>query len=274
MRVVGILAFALISVTTAAHGAEPLTAPARTARLTIEPARAGHLPWLVFDERSGLPQHTVVDLITDEHGFVWAATQDGAARYDGRTWEAVSLPSRMGSNYPRVMRAAADGGIWFGSFDGGSRPPAGRDLDHHRPGLGPAQQPHPGPARNGGCEGQEPPLDRNRERGRAASGRTARDLRPGPGPAQPGHRRPGRGHGKERGARARGGHRERTRATPRGSLRAGARASPDPRPPHRRHRGERRARGRPGALDHVLRRGHGGARERLVDGARHRVRIA
>ncbi len=120
MRVVGLLVWALISVTAAAaHGAEPLIAAARTTRLAIEPARSGHLPWTVFDERSGLPQHTVVDLITDERGFVWAATQDGPARYDGRTWEAVPLPRRMGTNYPRVMRAAADGGIWFGSFDGG-----------------------------------------------------------------------------------------------------------------------------------------------------------
>ncbi len=96
-----------------------LRAPAQTARLAIEPAPPGRLPWVVFDERSGLPQHTIVDLLTDRQGFVWAATQDGAARYDGRSWEAVPLPRRMGSNYPRAMRRAKDGGLWIGSFDGG-----------------------------------------------------------------------------------------------------------------------------------------------------------
>jgi diguanylate cyclase (GGDEF)-like protein len=77
------------------------------------------LPWVVFDERSGLPQHTVVDMLADQRGFVWAATQDGLARHDGRAWVSVPLPRRMGSNYPRTIRTARDGGLWIGSFDGG-----------------------------------------------------------------------------------------------------------------------------------------------------------
>ncbi len=104
---------------TLAQAAETSWAPATTARLTIEPAPPGRLPWVVFDERSGLPQHTIVDLMTDQRGFVWAATQDGAARFNGRSWERIPLPAKMASNYPRVMRNARDGGIWFGSFDGG-----------------------------------------------------------------------------------------------------------------------------------------------------------
>ncbi len=96
-----------------------LTAPSRTLHLAIEPAPPGRLPWVVFDERSGLPQHTIVDLLADRQGFVWAATQDGAARYDGRAWEAVPLPRTMGTNYPRTMRTASDGGLWIGTFDGG-----------------------------------------------------------------------------------------------------------------------------------------------------------
>lgn len=94
-------------------------APATTVNLTITPAAPGRLPWVVFDDRSGLPQHTIVDLIVDQRGFVWAATQDGAARYNGRSWETVPLPARMQSNYPRVMRTANDGGLWIGTFDGG-----------------------------------------------------------------------------------------------------------------------------------------------------------
>ncbi|HEY5906427.1 MAG TPA: hypothetical protein VIZ31_00210, partial [Vicinamibacteria bacterium] len=102
-----------------AHAEEGSWAPAHTARLVIEPAPPGRLPWTVFDERSGLPQHTIVDLMVDQRGFVWAATQDGPARYDGRSWETLPLPRSMSSNYPRAMRPAADGGIWIGSFDGG-----------------------------------------------------------------------------------------------------------------------------------------------------------
>jgi diguanylate cyclase (GGDEF)-like protein len=102
---------------TRAQGAADL--PVDRAAIKLEPAPPGRLPWLVFDERSGLPQHTIVDLLVDRRGFVWAATQDGAARYNGRAWETVALPRQMGSNYARVMRAADDGGLWIGSFDGG-----------------------------------------------------------------------------------------------------------------------------------------------------------
>jgi diguanylate cyclase (GGDEF)-like protein len=102
-----------------AHATDASWAPAETGHLTIEPAPPGRLPWVEFDERSGLPQNTILDLLTDLRGIVWAATQDGAARYNGHSWEAVPFPRRMGSNYARVMRAARDGGIWFGSFDGG-----------------------------------------------------------------------------------------------------------------------------------------------------------
>ncbi len=119
MRSVSLLAFLFLLVGFPAHGVDELWAPARTVKLDITPAPPGRLPWVVFDERWGLPQHTIVDLIADQKGFVWAATQDGAARYDGRTWETVPLPRQMGSNYPRVMRVAKDGGIWMGSFDGG-----------------------------------------------------------------------------------------------------------------------------------------------------------
>ena len=105
--------------TVSANEAVPAPAPSVTVHLTIEPAPPGRLPWVVFDERSGLPQHTIVDMATDRRGFVWAATQDGAARYNGRTWETLQLPRSMHSNYVRAVRPAHDGGLWFGSFDGG-----------------------------------------------------------------------------------------------------------------------------------------------------------
>jgi diguanylate cyclase (GGDEF)-like protein len=98
------------------HG---LWEPAQLGKLEITPATFGRLPWVVFDERSGLPQHTIVDLQTDQRGFVWAATQDGPARYNGHAWETVPLPKQMGSNYARVMRPSHRGGMWIGSFDGG-----------------------------------------------------------------------------------------------------------------------------------------------------------
>ena len=119
LRVVPVVSWALLSAIGVAAADEPSWAPSHAARIAIEPAPPGRLPWVVFDERSGLPQHTVVDMLTDQRGFVWAATQDGAARYDGRSWVTVPLPRRMASNYPRTMRTSSDGGLWIGTFDGG-----------------------------------------------------------------------------------------------------------------------------------------------------------
>jgi len=115
-----ILATAMVFLPIRAARADAVpTVPARTTTLAIEPASPGRLPWVVFDGRSGLPQHTIVDLMVDREGFVWAATQDGPARFNGRVWEPVPMPASMGTNYPRVLKLARDGGIWMGSFDGG-----------------------------------------------------------------------------------------------------------------------------------------------------------
>jgi diguanylate cyclase (GGDEF)-like protein len=118
LTAVHILSWALLCATGVAAD-DGLAAISHTARVTIAPATPGRLPWVVFDERSGLPQHTIVDMLADQRGFVWAATQDGLARYDGRSWVAIPLPRRMSSNYPRTIRSAKDGGLWIGSFDGG-----------------------------------------------------------------------------------------------------------------------------------------------------------
>ena len=114
-----VLAWSLLAAIAIAHAADAASVPVNTTRLNIEPAPPGRLPWVVFDERSGLPQYTIVDLLTDQRGFVWAATQYGLARYNGRVWETVPLPQSMHSNYPRAIRVAKDGGLWVGSFDGG-----------------------------------------------------------------------------------------------------------------------------------------------------------
>src|SRR5437660_12913226 len=99
MRKSGFIACAtacLLAGASLAHALE--WAPAETVHLTIEPAPPGRLPWVVFDDTRGLPQHTIVDMLVDQRGFVWAATQDGLARYNGRLWETVALPRSMHSN--------------------------------------------------------------------------------------------------------------------------------------------------------------------------------
>src|SRR5690349_2235597 len=47
-----------------------LSIDAPTGHIDVQPAPPGRLPWVVFDERSGLPQHAIVDLLADRNGFV------------------------------------------------------------------------------------------------------------------------------------------------------------------------------------------------------------
>ncbi len=72
-----------------------------------------------FRDRDGLPQNTVHALLVDRNGFLWAGTQDGAARYDGRSWKHVDLPHRERSNFVRAMLETSDGSLWFGTQAGG-----------------------------------------------------------------------------------------------------------------------------------------------------------
>ena len=88
--------------------AETVHAPARTVQLDIALAPPGRLPWVSFDERSGLPQHTIVDLVTDERGFVWAATQDGAARFNGQVRRRLGTMDRTWLGGVRAERGIAE----------------------------------------------------------------------------------------------------------------------------------------------------------------------
>jgi signal transduction histidine kinase/ligand-binding sensor domain-containing protein/DNA-binding NarL/FixJ family response regulator len=73
----------------------------------------------VYADRDGLPQNSVMDLAIDLRGYIWVATQDGLARYNGRSWTIVNLPNRTVSNFVRCLVAASDGSLWCGRQDGG-----------------------------------------------------------------------------------------------------------------------------------------------------------
>src|SRR4051812_33618386 len=73
----------------------------------------------VFTNKDGLPQNTVQALTFDRRGYLWAGTQDGAARYNGRVWVPVHMPNRTRSNFVGAILAASDGSMWFGTNGGG-----------------------------------------------------------------------------------------------------------------------------------------------------------
>ncbi|MBI4747331.1 MAG: GAF domain-containing protein [Acidobacteria bacterium] len=100
----------------------------------IPPAPSGQVPALatpdgfpggrpgmhIFSNQDGLPQNSILSLTTDQKGYLWAGTQDGATCYNGHRWTTVNMPNRMRSNYVRTVYAASDGSIWFGTTGNGA----------------------------------------------------------------------------------------------------------------------------------------------------------
>jgi signal transduction histidine kinase/CheY-like chemotaxis protein/ligand-binding sensor domain-containing protein len=100
----------------AARGQSPGTDPLRFARLPIR----------VYNDRDGLPQNSVETVAFDREGYLWIGTQDGAVRYDGRTWEVLSMPRPTHSSWVVAHLVAADGSHWFGT--------RGDGLQHYKGG--------------------------------------------------------------------------------------------------------------------------------------------
>lgn len=74
----------------------------------------------VTDMSSGLPDNSVNDITEDPYGFIWLATWDGVARFDGRridSFQPSGSEKMPGSNMTRALLAQNDG-IWIGA-DGG-----------------------------------------------------------------------------------------------------------------------------------------------------------
>lgn len=87
---------------------------------TSDPASMGRPALRLFTDRDGLPQNSVEGIALDRKGYLWVATQDGPARYNGRTWESLR-PAEAGDNlWIRCMAAMSDGSLWFGRAVGGA----------------------------------------------------------------------------------------------------------------------------------------------------------
>jgi serine/threonine protein kinase/ligand-binding sensor domain-containing protein len=93
-------------------GVPDITAPAVSSLRFLPAAK-------VFTDQSGLPQNSLTAVVTDHDGFLWVGTQDGAARFDGRTWTTVNMPERITSNWIRAILVRKNGDLWFGTESGG-----------------------------------------------------------------------------------------------------------------------------------------------------------
>ncbi|WP_082773638.1 sensor histidine kinase [Hymenobacter sp. PAMC 26628] len=88
-------------------------------------ATAGHAqgPAPLLSTADGLTDNTVQCLVQDRQGFLWAGTQDGLSRYDGRAFRTFRADARrrgaLAGNFVRALAPdAARGGLWVGTGDG------------------------------------------------------------------------------------------------------------------------------------------------------------
>jgi diguanylate cyclase (GGDEF)-like protein len=86
----------------------PFSGAVRFERLTVE---------------DGLPNATVLSVLQDRQGFMWFATEDGLARYDGYSFTTflhdADNPNSLSNNNTFALIESRDGLIWIGTDPGG-----------------------------------------------------------------------------------------------------------------------------------------------------------
>jgi ligand-binding sensor domain-containing protein/AraC-like DNA-binding protein len=75
----------------------------------------------VWTAKDGLPQNTISDITQDKNGYMWIATDDGLARFDGIRFRVFNKynTDALKSNSITCLLLGRDGGLWIGTFGGG-----------------------------------------------------------------------------------------------------------------------------------------------------------
>lgn len=84
----------------------------------------GPLVFRSLQVRDGLPQMSVLDIAQDDDGYMWFATRDGIARWDGVQFDVFkedqTEPS-LSDNYATALCADGSGAMWIGTLNGLNR---------------------------------------------------------------------------------------------------------------------------------------------------------
>ncbi|MCL1551340.1 hybrid sensor histidine kinase/response regulator [Xanthomonas nasturtii] len=67
----------------------------------------------------GLPSNTVNDFAEDRSGYLWLASSDGLARFDGRSYRIWRMEDGLTNNFVWALAVDTDDAVWVGFDNGG-----------------------------------------------------------------------------------------------------------------------------------------------------------
>ncbi len=79
---------------------------------------AQKLPFDNYTVQDNLPQNTVIDIDQDLQGYIWFATQVGAARFDGYDFEHFNSSVGLPDDQVNAICVDSKGGVWLGTEGG------------------------------------------------------------------------------------------------------------------------------------------------------------
>lgn len=83
-------------------------------------------------ENSGLPDHTIWDILCDRNGSIWFGTNEsGTILYDGKSFMTYSTKNGFPNNQVLDVFEDAESNIWFGSFGHGLCRLTGYNFSHY-----------------------------------------------------------------------------------------------------------------------------------------------
>ena len=81
-------------------------------------SQAQKIPFKNYTNQNGLPQITVYDIEQDFNGYIWFATQVGAARFDGYEFEVFNTSNGLPDDFVNCLMVHKSGNVWMGTEAG------------------------------------------------------------------------------------------------------------------------------------------------------------
>jgi signal transduction histidine kinase/ligand-binding sensor domain-containing protein len=92
-----------------------------TASTNEHPTPQGHYVFRSYGINDGLLNTTILQLLQDKHGFIWAGTDDGLYRYDGYRFDNFGIDQGLPSAVIQALHEDRQGVLWVGTRSGLSR---------------------------------------------------------------------------------------------------------------------------------------------------------